>query len=304
MLPGRPCRGPEDFEALLAILAAGGRARNGSYYAHPGDVKWWLFYPDQRAEFGQRIALWDAGKRTRAACLFTPAEAAYDLFIQPELRGSSEAEAMEAWAEQHLIGLVRSAGGDALSVGGIAETDEVRVRWLEGRGYRPGDRALYLFTRSLEDVAATKLPDGFVIRPTLGEAEAESRALASYSAFKSTWPMDRYLARRFSFMRSPVFDRNRDMVVAAPDGRVAAFCIYWIDAVSQTGLFEPVGTHADFQRQGLGKALLLATLARMRAEGMQSARVCSYTDNPAAIRLYEAVGFVRASRLMTFERAL
>ena len=54
-------------------------------------------------------------------------------------------------------------------------------------------------------------------------------------------------------MRSPVYDRDLDIVAVSADDRIGAFCIVWMDAVNRVGLFEPVGTHPDFQRKGLGE---------------------------------------------------
>ena len=90
------------------------------------------------------------------------------------------------------------------------------------------------------------------------------------------------------------------MMVVAPDGRCAAFCLFWLDPVNQVGLFEPVGTHPDFQRQGLGKALLLESLRQMKERGMESAIVLTNEGNTAAIRLYESVGFQATNKMLDF----
>lgn len=304
MNPPRPYANKADFEALLDILVEGGRTPSATYYDHPGDVKWWLSYPDQRSEFGDRIFVWDGDNAPRGVCLFTPADGAYDLFLRPALWSTDEATAMDDWAETHALRLAAQTGHTHIKVGSVAETDTRRTAWLSSRGFTPGEFSLFQYWRDLDVVPEPDIPPGYVIRPTTGEPEAESRALASHSAFKSTWPMDRYMARRLSFMRSPFFSADRDIVVAAPDGRVAAFCIYWLDLDNRVGLFEPVGTHADFQGRGLGKALMLATLRRMRAEGMTRARVCCKVDNPAGNRLYESVGFTRRGRLVWFEKSL
>ena len=65
-----------------------------------------------------------------------------------------------------------------------------------------------------------------------------------------------------------------EWVVVAPDGRFAAFTNLWIDQVNRSMLFEPVGTHSDFRRQGLGKALMLYALRRMRDERGIQVRLC------------------------------
>jgi ribosomal protein S18 acetylase RimI-like enzyme len=70
--------------------------------------------------------------------------------------------------------------------------------------------------------------------------------------------------------------------------------------VNKVGLFEPVGTHPDFQRKGLGKALLTEALRRMKAEGMETAIVSTYVDSPAANRIYESVGFKKDDLFLAF----
>jgi ribosomal protein S18 acetylase RimI-like enzyme len=70
------------------------------------------------------------------------------------------------------------------------------------------------------------------------------------------------------------------------------------------GYFEPVGVHPDFHRRGLGKSLLFEGLRRLKSEGMTEASVCADSDNPAAIRLYESVGFQKVKRLLTYIRRI
>ena len=48
-----------------------------------------------------------------------------------------------------------------------------------------------------------------------------------------------------------------DIVVVAPDGTFAAYCICWLDPVNKIGEFEPVGTRETFRGKGLGKAVML-----------------------------------------------
>jgi ribosomal protein S18 acetylase RimI-like enzyme len=94
------------------------------------------------------------------------------------------------------------------------------------------------------------------------------------------------------------------VVAAAPDGQIGAFCIAWPDSVNRVGLFEPVGTHPDFQRKGLGKAVMHEALRRLQACGMRQAIVSTSLDNLPAIKLYEAVGFQVIDQLDMVERQL
>jgi len=140
------------------------------------------------------------------------------------------------------------------------------------------------------------------VRECKGEPEVASLARAQYGAFTSAAPFERYLERFRIFMRSPVYDPNLDIVAVAPDGQIRAFCIVWMDPVNKVGLFEPVGTHPDFQRKGLGKAVMLEGFRRLRAGGMRQAIVSTFEDNLAAIKLYESVGFQIVNHLGTYEK--
>jgi ribosomal protein S18 acetylase RimI-like enzyme len=130
------------------------------------------------------------------------------------------------------------------------------------------------------------------------------RATASHAAFQSRFPFNEYWPRYQSFMRLPVYATGCDMMVVTPDGRCASFCIFWPDAVNKVALFEPVGTHPDFQRRGLGKALLSECLRRLQAEGMEHAIVGTNSGNLAAERLYESVGFKLTNRILLYTKSL
>ena len=66
------------------------------------------------------------------------------------------------------------------------------------------------------------------------------------------------------------------------------------DDVTRAGAFEPVGTHPDHQRRGLGRALPADGMRRMRALGATPATVGSGATGPCAF--YESLGMVVADR--------
>ena len=86
----------------------------------------------------------------------------------------------------------------------------------------------------------------------------------------------------------------------SPEGQVAAFCINWLDVETCVALFEPVGTHPDFLRRGLGKALLCHALHAIREAGMHQAIVLTNWNNEPAIGLYHAAGFQDNGHLLLF----
>jgi ribosomal protein S18 acetylase RimI-like enzyme len=140
--------------------------------------------------------------------------------------------------------------------------------------------------------------DGFQIRPaTL--ADADGLAAARNASFAEDWTGEQY---RAEVMEKPGYEPDREIVAAAPDGRIAAYAVFWVDERNGLGLFEPVGTHREFQRRGLGRAVMTHALERMRAVGLRSVSVNHNADNRPAQRLYESLGFVRTDLTYGYRR--
>jgi mycothiol synthase len=295
----------QDLDSMIELLVEGRKANNGSYYIHQGDLKWWLYYPPFERDYWDYIHLWDDPEKSGRLlgwALISPAWVGFDVYTQPELCGSLSAQTMYRWAEEQALRIARQDGKPTIYVLGIFHDDDFLDGYLKQRGYRLG-RGMVHMTRSLDlPIFPPHMSAGFEIRNCKGESEVLARARAQFGAFKSTATFERYLNRFTSFMRSPVYDPDLDIVAGAPDGQVGAFCIVWTDPINRVGLFEPVGTHPEFQRKGLGKAVMKAGLRRLQERGMRSAIVSTFEDNLAAIKLYESVGFQIVNRLGTYEK--
>jgi len=292
----RSYQGMSDLYKMLDLLSQGCKADNGSHYAHRGDLQWWLFYTDDPLEVWQsQICLWMEEDRLIGWALLTPDEGVFDVFVTPELRGDLLESEMLAWAFEQM------SGHDHLKNVWVAKDDDVRISWLEQHGFELDPFHMIHFQRSLSGpLEGPPLPQGFSIRSSRGEDDARLRSVCSYAAFGATKPFEDYWPRTLRFMQSPVYVPEHEIFVIAPGGDVAAYCIIWTDDVSKVGHFEPVGTHPDFQRQGLGKSLLFEGLRRLKAEGMNEADVCTNYNNPPAIGLYESVGFQKVKKLLTY----
>jgi len=75
----------------------------------------------------------------------------------------------------------------------------------------------------------------------------------------------------------------------------------WAHAVAHTGSLG-MGLLPAWRGQGLGRALLLACIAKAKAQGITRVSLQARADNSAAIRLYEAVGFRHEARLQNAMR--
>jgi len=268
-----------DRAAAHAILRAMLRQGPAPHALSPGDWDWWIFHADPR--YPNETWIRDAGDGDAAIAFVAPEQRVCSVF------GADASDAVDLGRER--------LGPGPWVFGDVSELDTARHDALRGLGFEPTtDRPQPLFTRpTAGDIPDAALPDGFVIRPVAGDAEHAARAAAAHRAFNSTMDPAAHAARYLRFMRSPAYVRDNDLVVAAPDGRIAAFTIVWPDTELSMAQFEPVGTDPDFQRLGLARALIAAALAHLETLGITTAHVLTNGDNVAAIACYQACGFVQ-----------
>jgi mycothiol synthase len=303
-ITARPYRDLRDLKEMQAVLTAGRQAANCAYYVHPGDLSWWLFHTDEN-QLQQKVCLWEWNTHLAGWSLLSTSTRTFDVFVRPEMHGRSLEAKILLWAEEVHSRRLQDLHSRDIRTMWVAETDRCRIHWLEMRGFDPSPNCMFLMERSLEEVPQdAKLPPGFQVRPVAGEQEVRLRAAVSHAAFGSQKPFEDYWPRLLRFMRSPVYNSSLDLVTVSPEGNFASFCIVWADSDNKIGLFEPVGTHPDFQGRGLGKAVLTAGLQRLRSMGMTHCSVCVESDNLPAIRLYERMGFRQTVRLLTYEKPL
>jgi mycothiol synthase len=307
MIEPRLYGGAGDLLAMQELLMEGRKAANGSYYIHIGDLQWWLYYPPLDSDFWNQIHLWDDRRhsgRLLGWALISPEWVGIDVYVQPELKGSSTARDMYLWAEGQATKVAREHGKKTINTLWISHQDVILDKFYSHRGFHRKSGCAH-FVRNLEqELPSEDIPQGFEVRSCKGLPEVSARATAQAGAFESTAPFEQYLERFTNFMRSPAYVSELDVVAVDFDGHIGAFCIIWLDPVNKVGLFEPVGTHPDFQRKGLGRAVMLEGMRRLKAYGMSSAIVTTGEDNLPAFKLYESIGFQLDKRLGTYEKEI
>lgn len=299
----RPYRDLHDLDGMRQILISGRRFAGPVYYVHPGDLNWWLYYLDQ--DFSDRIYIWENEHSDRVLgwVLFSPRFNAFDVFVDPDPSFKQQRLELFTWAEEHMTNLVCSQGGKDLRTMWVSEHDYLLIAHLERRGFvRDEYHLIYLEQSLAQGVVRPQPPPGYRLRNVSGRDEIDQRALVSYLTFGSKKPFDHYKWAYLQFMNSPVYSLERDLVVEAAQGEFAAFCIYWVDKVNHLGYFEPVGTHPDYRRQGLGAALIREGLWRIKADGMLAASVCVESDNPIAQRFYASLGFQSIQKIHAYSK--
>lgn len=122
---------------------------------------------------------------------------------------------------------------------------------------------------------------------------------AAVEAHRNAWYPSTLTENSFERVRRTwPYRPDLHVLVEAPDGTLAATAVIWLDEVSRTAEFEPVGTHREFRRQGLGAALQLHGMRLARAAGASRMLVACLGSpaRPAARNLYHSVGFRQLTR--------
>ncbi|RAZ87010.1 GNAT family N-acetyltransferase [Mesorhizobium hawassense] len=149
-------------------------------------------------------------------------------------------------------------------------------------------------TRELTDVPSPQLPEGFRFLTAADVSTADA-----VKAHRDAWDRSRFNETAFERVRRTwPYRPDLNVLIAAPDGTLAATAIIWLDEKTRTAEFEPVGTHRDFRRRGLGTALQLHGMHLAKAAGAARMLVAcrGAPAHPAARALYYGVGFRPISR--------
>lgn len=266
-----------------AVAAAGWAG-----YIHTGDIVHRLFNGCRHYEPRRIVHLWEDDSGIAAWTLLQPKHVGFDLQIRPDLRGGTFETELVAWCERALLDLLHEINKQVDEIVIDAFTDDPgRVASVESLGFTRGTEPYYVTTRPTRDPLDAPLPPGYTLRTARGPVEAEAIGALHAASFGSTWNPGEYATLMGTFGYSP----DREWLVVAPDGELAGFTETWHDPISNTGLFEPVGTHPEHRGRGVGRALMAAGLGQMAAAGLATAMVCFEGDNPGSQALYLGSGF-------------
>ncbi|MEM9449422.1 MAG: GNAT family N-acetyltransferase [Cyanobacteria bacterium P01_E01_bin.6] len=219
--------------------------------------------------------------------------------IHPKARRQGLMSDILAWAEQRVRHVGRDRQLPVQLRAGSRATLHYRIEDLEAYGFCQ-DRCFHTLQRSLDiPIQHPSLPNGFIIRDNKGEEEADAWVAMFNQSFIDHWNhhplrVERYL----HWFNDPNYRSDLNLVAIAPDGTLTSFCYGEIDSAynqhknCREGWIELLGTRRGFRRKGLGRALLLEGMTRLKAAGMDTAKIGVDSQNPSgAYSLYEAVGF-------------
>jgi ribosomal protein S18 acetylase RimI-like enzyme len=255
---------------------------------HVGDVTWGLRQHEGR-EDEWKIRVWEEDGRVLAWSWLKGEQALLDFDLRRDRLDLLDEILAEPEARTAVV---------------FEDDEEVRAA-LERHGFSEPNEAnlsrqgplLHFLARGLADAPdLLPLPDGFRCRTVEPEDLAERVAV-----HRDVWAPSRVTETSFANVQASwPYRASLDCVVAAPDGRFAAYALVWPDDENRVGELEPVGVREGFRRRGLGAAVCTFALRRLHEEGGRQAIVYCATDT--ACGLYESIGFRRHATLVGYSR--
>ncbi|UCE13994.1 MAG: GNAT family N-acetyltransferase [Candidatus Heimdallarchaeota archaeon] len=171
------------------------------------------------------------------------------------------------------------------------ENDEERITLLKTLEYQNLGLWEYNRKRSLTlPVPDYKLPNGYTIRSIRVEEDYRQLKEVLTSVFPHCSAMTEQRFRLFA--TASFYNQDLDLVVVAPDGvTFTAFCTIRMDPLSRIAELEPVGTHPNYRRLGLAKAVICEGLQRLMKYHPSMICISGAATTDAANELYDSLGF-------------
>jgi GNAT superfamily N-acetyltransferase len=291
----RPYQTEDDFwrmrEFLRRIFILNSRLERSWHVARLDYARWHTCLNCAHVSLEQVAFLWEADGQLVAFLMPDGGRGEAHFCVHPGLRTLELEEEMLAVAEERLA-KVMPDGSRKLFAWAPGE-DTLRQGVFIRHGYRRDDWPEHQWRRDLDaPIPALPAPPGYTIRSLGDGLELLERCYASGLGFHEGDIQVAVENREDpawyrNIQTAPLYRRDLDLVAAAPDGAIAAFCTIWFDDVTRSGYFEPVATVPAHQRRGLGKALLTEGLRRLHRMGASRAFVGGYSQ--AANALYQSV---------------
>jgi len=245
----------------------------------------------RRAMTQQATALWEDEGQIVAYALFAFPSTVLVSQVHPSTRGSGIETQILAWGIER-IHTAREERGRHLSLWcRCHESETERRAFLEDALFEPQPWRDLRMIRSLDHpVPDTTLPPGFLLRLGVSEEELERYQDLHRAVFDGT-------SMGLDYHRSRAYQPDLDLIAVSPDGSFVAFCLCQLKQVADSsgeytiGEIGVIGTHPGYQKRGLGRALLLSGMQRLKARGAKSAYLETQDGETAPLHLFMLAGF-------------
>jgi mycothiol synthase len=179
-------------------------------------------------------------------------------------------------------------------------------------GLQPVRHSFYMECYDLQHLPEPIFPNGIRLRNYLVGQDEAAFAAAYSEAFSDHWgSVPHTLGQEMHRVSAPGFRAEDNLLAVDQDGRIAGLCLVEFPKAegdmphSNPPMIDDLAVRRAYRRRGIGRALLLAGMHRIRHEGFSGAALAVDADNPnRALRLYESVGFAVKSRGTVYRKGL
>ena len=235
------------------------------------------------------MALWENADGKIIAALNHLGGSELRLHVHPHFRSAELENELLAYAEDNFYAVTEDCRRYIFMP--IFEDDTQRQEIALNSGFKKRSGWGHHYHRNLDSsIPDTPIPSGYEIRSMGGTEEYPARSWASWRAFHNGEPNENYdgdYSWYANLQAAPLYRRDLDVVAAAPDGSIAAFCTIFYDDYTRSAVTVVVGTAFEHLRRGLGKAVITEGLKRLKALGCM--RVFSTAHEEPADLLYRSV---------------
>jgi ribosomal-protein-alanine N-acetyltransferase len=162
---------------------------------------------------------------------------------------------------------------------------------LRAQDFSPA-REWWRMTAGLGTATQVELPAGYELRRATSD-DAEAIIAIDQASFSTPW-------LHMNTSREVLRDQQI-RVLADSTGRVVGYLRLRSDYTG-AGYIADVAVHAEYQRRGLGEAMLRWALAWFREQSYERAALTVNADNNGAIALYRKLGFAAAEAGVDYRR--
>jgi ribosomal protein S18 acetylase RimI-like enzyme len=276
-----------DLRVLLAPLPAKNTEARPPWEDEQGTV---IPHLHRSAMTQQATMLWEINGALVAYALLVPPSLALTFQVSPHARDKGIEKEILTWA---LAGIQTQANrrGRSFSLWCRCHNSETERRTLlEEAGFHPHWQDLRLVSSLASPLPVASLPSGFVLRQGVHGNELEQYQDLHRSVFDG-------MSMGLDYHQSPAYQPDLDLIAVGSEGSFVSFCLCQQKQVADdsgeysVGEIGLIGTRPAYQKQGLGRTLLLTGMHLLKERGAMAAFLETEQGNTEAMNLFASVGF-------------
>jgi mycothiol synthase len=292
-LVSRPYSSQDDLQPVIDLVLTCRAVEQIDPWPPIYDLRQHLRADGQAGSADVRIWERDSGELAAIATIWDGMSLIF--YVHPEQPNEDLTAEILSWGITRARAIARRYGERATLFVPIESNDRQAAALLERHGWRAEDWTFLRMARALaEPIAAPHLPNGWMLRRVSSAPDLAAATALYQDVFVAGSSI---MNDRLALTRASDDVQAIDLVAAAPDGSLAAFCLCTAGsfdprhAAHNDGWIDLVGTRPAYRRRGIGRAMLLAGLQQLKRCGADRALLGTASWNVAAQHLFATTGF-------------